>query len=83
MEGTFDPVSKRYGLKTMRKDSTRSVVIFSILVSVILLYVLCFHDVWYPSERQAENKQWNRSLDSVSGGNKHNYQDSALLPHHT
>lgn len=79
MERTFDPVSKRGVLKTMRKDTAMLAVIFSILFSVILLGALWFHDVWYPPEGRAERKQWSRSFDRVEDENEHNNQDVALL----
>lgn len=55
-----------------------SVVILSILLSVILLCALWFHDTWYPPEGRAERKHWSRSLDRVEGGNKHSNQGVAL-----
>ena len=71
----FDPVSKRSVVKTTGKDTRMSVVIFSILLSVILLGSLWFHDTWYPPEGRAERKRWNRS----KGGNTPINQAETLL----
>ena len=78
MKGMFDPVSKRCVLKTAGKDTTMSVVIFSILFSVILLCALWFHDTWYPPEGRAESKHGSRSLHRVEGGNQPSSPGGAL-----